>query len=199
VDGDSVVVAAASNMDIASAAFNSTCDMTISDRMSTFPKWYLIKTKFAKERWVHDQLRHELAEVFLPLLKTSHRRVTSYRITALFPCYLFARIDLGLHYFKVKYTAGVRGLVSAGMDPLAVPEEIVSAIKERGINGVVEIKPKTFQPGERIRVAKGPFRDFEAIFERYLSGLERVAVLVRTVEAKGIRMVLPAEFISPDR
>jgi len=192
-------MAALSNMDIASASFDSERDMAVFDRASTLPQWYLVKTKFAKERWVYDQLRRELTEVFLPLLKTSHTRLTSYKVAALFPCYLFARMDLQLNYFKVKYTAGVRGLVSAGMDPLAVPEEIVAAIRQRAANGIVEIKPKTFQPGERIRVAKGPFRDLEAIFDRYLSGLERVAVLVRTVEAKGIRMVLPTEFISVDR
>jgi transcriptional antiterminator RfaH len=192
-------MAALAKMDIASSSFDSGRDATVSDRTTALPQWYLIKTKFAKERWVCDQLRRELTEVFLPLLKGPHSRLTSHKVVALFPCYLFARMDLKLSYFKVKYTAGVRGLVSAGMDPLAVPEEIVAAIRQRGTNGIVEIKPKTFLPGERIRVAKGPFRDLEAIFDRYLSGLERVSVLVKTVETRGIRMVLPTEFITVDR
>jgi transcription antitermination factor NusG len=60
---------------------------------------------------------------------------------------------------------------------------------------VVKIEPEKFDKGERVRVAEGPFRGFEAIFERYLSGAERVAILLSTVEANGLRVVLPSSTV----
>jgi transcriptional antiterminator RfaH len=162
--------------------------------------WYLIRTKTGKERWVRDQLAPLLPEVFLPLLKARSprwgRMVNS--IGPLFPCYVFARFDLQQRYFDVKYLSGVRGIVSAGSDPLAVPAGIVSEIRRRGIDDVVEIVEKPFDQGERVVVVDGPFRGFEAIFQCYVSGAERVAILLSAVEASGLRVVLSASAVAKD-
>lgn len=160
--------------------------------------WYLIRTKPGKERWVCDQLSEALPEVFLPLLKARVPRWgrLAWSVVPLFPCYLFARLDLAASYFEVKYAPGVHGLVSAGADPIAVPQTIIEDIRRRGENGIVEIKEEPFGSGERVRVVGGPFNGFEAIFERYLSGAERVAILLSTIEANGMRVVLPASAVA---
>ena len=61
-----------------------------------------------------------------------------------------------------------------------------------GVDDVVEIREDPFDSGQAVRVVDGPFRGFEAIFERYLSGAERVAILLSTIENTGPRVVLPA-------
>jgi transcriptional antiterminator RfaH len=165
--------------------------------------WYLVRTKTGKERWVCDQLatRGAGAEVFLPLLKSKSprwgRMATS--VGPLFPGYLFAKFDLQLEYFDIRYMSGVRGIVSAGTDPLAVPAAIVNEIRRRGVNDVIEIPDKPFGKGERVLVVDGPFRGFEAIFQGYLSGPERVAILLSAVESGGLRVVLPASALAKDR
>jgi transcriptional antiterminator RfaH len=163
-------------------------------------EWYLVRTKAAKERWVCDQLSAILPEVLLPMLQARIPRwgKMAWSIMPLFPCYVFARFDLGTRYFDVKYMSGVQGIVSAGSDPVAVPVPVVEEIKRRGVNGVVKIEPHEFDNGERVRVLTGPFRGFEAIFERYLSGAERVAILLSAVEASGIRVVLPSSLLAKD-
>ncbi len=155
--------------------------------------WYLVRTKPHKERWVRDQLAGISIEIFLPLLRTHRRHKTI--LAPLFPCYLFARFDLRNNYFSVKYTPGVQGLVSAGREPLAVPAAIVEELGRRGQDGVVELPPRAFGHGERVKVVEGPFRGFEAIFERYFSSSERVAILLDAVESQGVRIVLPVEFV----
>jgi transcriptional antiterminator RfaH len=95
--------------------------------------------------------------------------------------------------------AGVRGIVSAGNDPIAVPSAIVNEIRRRGVNDVVEIADKPFGKGEKVMVVEGPFRGFEAIFQRYLSGAERVAILLSVVESGGLRVVLSAGAVAKER
>ena len=160
-------------------------------------EWYLVRTKFGKERWVSGQLSAILQEVFLPMLEARTQRWGKlvWSVAPLFPCYVFAQCDLQAHYFEIKYMAGVQGIVSAGCDPVAVPLSVVEEIKRRGANGVVRIEPGKFDKGERVRIAEGTFRGFEAIFERYLSGAERVAILLSTVEANGLRVVLPSSVL----
>jgi transcriptional antiterminator RfaH len=160
-------------------------------------EWYLVRTKPGKERWVHDQLSAILPQVFLPLLEARTPRwgKLAWSIVPLFPCYLFAQFDLRQRYFDIKYMPGVQGIVSAGPDPLAVPIQVVDEIRLRGVDGVVKIQPKELDNGERVRVVDGPFRGFEAIFERYLSGAERVAILLSTVEANGLRVVLSSSAV----
>ena len=157
-------------------------------------EWYLVRTKSGKERWVSDQLTAILPEVFLPMLEARVPRWgrLAWSVMPLFPCYVFARFDLQARYFDVKYMLGVQGIVSAGSDPLTVPMLVVEEIKERGVNGIVKVQPREFDNGETVRVVDGPFRGFDAIFERYLSGAERVAILLSAVEANGLRVVLPS-------
>jgi len=161
-------------------------------------EWYLVRTKPGKERWVRDQLAGRVSEVFLPMLKARMPRWgrMAVSVAPLFPCYVFARLDLKASYFEVRYLAGVSGLVSAGKDPIVVPEAIIAEIRARGTDDVVEIPEDPFDSGQPVRVVEGPFRGFEAIFERYLSGAERVAILLSTIESAGPRIVLPASALT---
>jgi transcriptional antiterminator RfaH len=160
--------------------------------------WYLIRTKTGKERWVRDQLQPVVAEVFLPMLRAKAPRWgrMTMSVGPLFPCYVFARFDLETRYFDVKYMAGVRGLVSAGTDPLVVPDAIVAEIRRRGTGDIVEIIEPPLGSGQRVTVVEGPFRGFEAVFDRYLSGAERVAILLNALESGGLRVVLPAAAVA---
>ena len=89
-------------------------------------------------------------------------------------------------------------MVCAGSDPLVVPEGIIHEIRRRGVDDIVEIIEKPFGNGERVKVVDGPFRGFEAVFERYLSGAERVAILLSALEASssGLRVVLSASALA---
>ena len=160
--------------------------------------WYLVRTKPQKERWVQDQLKSISEEAFLPLLRSRTRcfgRIIT-TVKPLFPSYLFAYFNLQERYFDVKYTAGVHSLVSVGGEAVTVPATIIDEIKRRGTEGIVELAPRRLDPGQKIRIVDGPFRDIEAIFDRYLSGSERVAILLDALGASTIRVVLPSSCLA---
>ncbi len=154
--------------------------------------WYLIRTKSNRESYVRDQLSHVVPEVFLPMLKLPISRLHLARrptVVPLFPQYIFARLELSIHYFSIRYMPGVAGFVSAGPDPLSVSEDIVNSVRSRCTDGIVQLRTKPFYQGERVRIVDGPFRDFEAVFESYLSGAKRVAILIQTVEGHALRVI----------
>jgi transcriptional antiterminator RfaH len=165
---------------------------------SDYSNWYLIRTKPHKERWVNDQLKSIVQESFLPLLRGRARCFgrTVTTLKPLFPCYLFARFHLKTSYFDVKYTSGVHSLVAVGGEPVAVPKLIIEGIQSRGQDGIIEIQPPALQRGQKISIVEGPFRGFEAIFDRYLSGSERVAILLDAIGASSIRVVLPVSCVA---
>jgi transcription antitermination factor NusG len=157
--------------------------------------WYLVRTKPSRERYVSAQLSRLASEVFLPLLRTERRSIPSGDVAPLFPQYVFLRCDLTTTYYQIRYAPGVASFVTSGHDPLPVPSVVVESVRARCINNVVHLSPEPFRMGEPIRIMSGPLRGFEAVFDRYMSGADRVAILLNTAE-RSLRVIASARQIS---
>ena len=157
-------------------------------------EWYVIHTKASRESAVRDRLTAWLPAVLCPTLKVKVRRwsrlVTT--VAPLFPCYLFASFDAERDLSRVKYCSGVRDLLHSGEALTVVPSTIIEQLKMRCAAGPIEIPAKPLKAGDPVMVAEGAFEGFEAIFERYLSGPERAAVLLSSLSGAPIRIVLRA-------
>ena len=156
------------------------------------PNWFVVRTKPHKEQLAYNELLRQAIEAFLPLLKAPlpvYGRLAWVR-APLFPCYMFARFANDAT-FKVKNTRGVREIVSSDHEPTVIPENVINDLKARCVDGVVELPPERFRPNQPVKVRTGAFQGWDAIFERYISADERVAILLRTVETTGVRLVLP--------
>jgi transcriptional antiterminator RfaH len=147
--------------------------------------WYAIYTK----PWVEDAtaklLENAGLEVLNPKIRTKKyiRKKYVEVIEQLFPCYFFVYIDPAVHFHMIKYTRGVRYIIGKE-NPISVPPEIITAIKENMEGGIAKIAPENFQKGDRILVREGPFKDFYGIFERNLSGRERAMILLEALYCK---------------
>jgi len=122
-------------------------------------------------------------ETLYPCLKHT-KNVRTHKqpvIDALFPGYLFARFTFDSEYRKVAYTHGVADVVRFGMAPAVVDEETIAMIQARLQNGCVQVAPPSFQVGEVVRISGGPFNGLQAVFEKDLSGTQRVALLLKSV------------------
>jgi len=164
--------------------------------MSASEAWYLIRTKSNREAYVRDRLSQIAPQVFLPLLKISAAPHITSKAVPLFPQYIFLRLDLAAHYFDVRYLPGVNGFVTSGNEPLEVTPQIVDSVRSRCTDGFVHVRPKSLRSGDRVHIVEGPFRNFEAIFESYLSGTRRVAILIDAIEGRGVRLIAEASTIT---
>ena len=143
--------------------------------------WYVVQTKPHKEGVVERDLSSHGLEHFLPRIAERVRaglRVQQ-RVSPMFPSYLFVNADVARWGKTIRYAPGVRDFLRCDGAPQSVDPGIIEMLRSRiGPVGVYVPPPRRFEPGERLRVEAGPLRGLEVIFERELSGHERVAVLL---------------------
>jgi transcriptional antiterminator RfaH len=161
-------------------------------------QWFLLRTNAGKERVALNQVSQVAAEVLLPLIQMNVRRwgklVKS--VGPLFPGYLFAKFDFELHYANVRYARGIRQLISCGSEPAVVPDWIINQLRQRCASGPVEVPRRILTTPEHVTVIDGPFSTFEGMFERYISGRQRVVILLSAMHG-GARVILPAHMVAP--
>jgi transcriptional antiterminator RfaH len=125
-------------------------------------------------------LRHLAAqgfEAYLPKIReriiTPHRSVE--RTTALFPGYLFVRIEL--QWRPVQMTLGIRALVMRGGEPARMQDHLIAAIRAQEHDGFVELPRYTLVIGDPVRIRRGALYD-RIGFYAGMNGHQRAAVLM---------------------
>jgi len=160
--------------------------------------WYLIRTKPGAERIAQDNLRDVVETIFLPMAKMKLRQGDRivHRVSPVFPSYLFASFDLASAARQIRYTPGVRDIVRFGEQAAIVPDHVIDELMLRCSDGPADLAEPKLTPGSPLEVVGGPFRKFDAVFEGYVSGNERVAVLLSVMNDR-LRVVMPAGMVAP--
>ncbi len=159
--------------------------------------WYCVHSKRYKENWVARQLVESCDEVYLPLLRQQRRvrRQLKWVVEPLFPGYLFARFSVEERFRAVRYALGVTSVLSVPEGgPIEVDKAIITAIRERSLNGYIEVQPAPLLPGEELEVIEGPFQGLTALFQQELKAGERVAVLLDLLSSR-VRVELPQAYV----
>ncbi len=159
--------------------------------------WYLVRSKPRQEGIAESNLHRLGVESFCPKLKQAKLSRGKKRtvIVPLFPGYLFSRFNFCTEYRKVAYAHGVLDVVMFGEYPARVDEEIVETIRARMHEGFVTYSPRSFQSGQTVQIQEGPFKGLLAVFERELTGTQRVALLLKSVSYNA-RVIIERESIS---
>lgn len=147
--------------------------------------WYAIHTKPRQEAVAQSSLQREGIEAFYPRLrrKKTVRRKYQWVIGSLFPNYIFACFDLAASGRFVQYARGIHRIVSFGGKPAAVDAAILEGIRRHCEGDVVTILPAALKAGDEVEIQEGPFCGLRGIFERELSGSERVVILLQSIAA----------------
>ncbi|MFC4313409.1 transcription termination/antitermination NusG family protein [Steroidobacter flavus] len=163
-------------------------------------RWYLIQTKPSAERVAEWNLQRQGFETYYPLALTSSRRrgrSTRERIAALFPRYLFLRLDEGVQCLApVRSTVGVASIVRFGALYAVVPDRLVADLRQRAdaetglhhVGGHAELCC-----GESVQITDGPLQGLEGIFERE-AGADRVVVLLKLL-GQTARVQVPLDYV----
>ena len=160
-------------------------------------RWYVIRAKLRKETVVERRIRDLGLEVFLPWLRCRRRVGSRYQwvLSPLFPGYLFCRLDIVLSGKAARYAPEVKDFVKFGNRIAEVGEDVVQDIRDRCPGGVAELRLRPYQAGEPVLVREGPFAGLGAIFEREMTGSDRVAILLELL-GRQTRLVLSSEMIA---
>lgn len=139
--------------------------------------WYALYTKPYKERQVSSLLESRGHETYLPTIRV--RKNGQEKTVPFFSCYVFVRADPLNDLISLRWTPGLRRVVSFGNQPAIVDDKVVSFLKQR----LAEMDESgyeayRFNPGDRVVMTSGPLRDFEAVFERRLSSGQRARIFV---------------------
>lgn len=129
--------------------------------------WYLIHTKPRQEALALTNLSRQGFECYMPMLRLQkiRQRKTALVAEAMFPRYLFIRLDTsgsGQSWSPIRSTLGVNQLVRFGGQPAKVDGQLIDLIRSREQG--THAQP-LFSAGDNVTVADGPFAGLEAIYQ----------------------------------
>ena len=161
---------------------------------SSSRQWFVISTKPRREQFAQEQLQRRGVHTFLPRILETNRLRMKPTIAPLFPCYLFAHLDLAEQYYDVVWAPGIRKFIGFGPSPCAVDDAVIDFLHARmGREGVVCVV-RTFKQGDVVRITHGPFEGLIGIIERPISGQGRVRVLMELLRRQ-TRVDVPQQII----
>ena len=154
-------------------------------------RWYIVHAYSNFERKVADSIKERAAgaglgdkfeEVLVPMEEVVEmrrgRKVSSER--KFFPGYVLVKMELNDQtYHLIKNTPKVTGFLGTDNKPIPITEEEAGRILQQVQEGVERPKPSvTFEIGEQVRVADGPFASFNGLVEEVDEERARLKVAV---------------------
>jgi len=145
--------------------------------------WYALYTKPHKEYLVQEVLRNNGVETYLPQIAVVEQRRDRRSMKPFLPQYLFAYFDPdGQHFANVRWTPGLRRIVSAGGHPLVVPDEVVAYLRRRlETMQTTDVPDSPFKKGEVVHIIRGPLEGIEAVFDQQITPKGRVLVFLNVM------------------
>jgi len=141
-------------------------------------QWFAVNTLPQNERSVARYLEMYQIETFLPTCESVRQRKNRQRVTvveALFPTYVFARIEKSERAVVLR-SPGVRRIVGNHQGPIALPTNEIEFLKTGARSCVLE-PFNEIAVGQRVRIKTGSLRGLEGTLVRKKSGLRFVLTL----------------------
>ncbi|HEX2448670.1 MAG TPA: transcription termination/antitermination protein NusG [Methyloceanibacter sp.] len=154
-------------------------------------RWYIVHAYSNFERKVAESIKERAAaaglsdmfeEVLVPMEEVVEmrrgRKVSSER--KFFPGYVLVKMELNDQtYHLIKSTPKVTGFLGTETKPIPITDEEAGRILQQVQEGVERPKPSvTFEIGEQVRVADGPFASFNGLVEEVDEERARLKVAV---------------------
>jgi transcriptional antiterminator RfaH len=156
-------------------------------------QWYVLRSKPNKEDVLYKQVMLRKFEVFYPRQAYTPVNPRAQKTRPYFAGYMFVHINLqetGHSLFQwMPYSAG---LVNFDGEPAVIPSGIMQNLI-KGIETVIQgtaDPSKGLMPGNLLKVIRGPFAGYEAVFDTRLSGSDRIRILLNLAKGNQISVEL---------
>lgn len=136
-------------------------------------KWYVVHTQTGAEekakaglesRMARTDLKKYVGEIVVPTEQVSEIRAGKKRISSrkFFPGYILLKMEMNKEsWYLIKTTPGITGFIGPGHRPTPLTAEEVETILKRTTDTETKPSPKIiFEIGEPVRIAQGPFSNF---------------------------------------
>jgi len=149
----------------------------------TASNWLLLQVKPRQEIRALENLERQNGVCYCPLIQIEKlsRGKRVFAEEPLFPGYLFINVQPernGLTYTSIRSSRGVSKIVRFGVEPIKVPEVLITQIKQREQADLIGITAEDLpQVGDKIDITLGPFSGLEAIYA-HTDGMQRSIVLI---------------------
>ena len=144
-------------------------------------KWYVVHTQTGSEEKAKTGLERKMQatalkdyieEIVVPTEQVSEIRGGKKRISArkFFPGYILVKMEMSKEsWYLVKTTPGITGFIGPGRRPTPLSDDDVENILKRTEETETKPTPKIiFEIGEAVRIAQGPFANFNgSVMEVY--------------------------------
>ena len=147
------------------------------------PSWFAVYTKPRQEHIALLNLERQSFDCLLPIAVNPYQRNCARnraRREPLFPRYLFLRARPEIQNLAaVRSTRGVVGLVRTGVEPIRVPESIITGLKARmdPETGLIALGSVHLNKGDKVRIFDGPLSGLEGVLKEHRSETRSLLLL----------------------
>jgi transcriptional antiterminator RfaH len=169
-----------------------------SDITIGIENWYAIHTHPREEDRAHFNLCAWGVETCCPKLKNVRPHTFTGRtvqvINHMFPSYIFARFNAEAMLHKVRFTRGVRNVVTIGDVPARVDDEIIQLLRSCMSPEGLITRQDELDDGDEVYLKAGPFKGFTGVFNSRLTGTDRVMILLDNVKFQS-RLIINRDLV----
>ena len=157
--------------------------------MTEHHPWFAIRVRSNCEQRVADNLNSLGYEQYLPTYESERRWSDRIKVIrqALFPGYVFCRLDLANRSAPVVQVPGVVDILRIGNIAVSIPDEEIAAVERLQRSGVAIGQWPFLSVGEWVLIERGPLTGLEGILVS-TKGTTRlvvsVSILQRSVSAE---------------
>ena len=161
-------------------------------------RWYVVHTQPACEERAALHLATQGYTVFCPRFRKTvrHARKSISKLSALFPGYLFVRLDPSRDRWRsINGTRGVIRLLTLGDQLQPAPAGVVENLQAQSDGHGVFVPQAALSVGQRVRIADGPLTNLVGTLQR-MDGADRVQVLLELL-GRSVPATLQSAMLDP--
>jgi len=158
--------------------------------------WLLLHSKPNKADLLYAQISVRGIECYYPQIRVKPVNPRARKKRGYFPGYLFVKVDpCSRQVTELRWLPGSNGCVEFDRNPAIVPDIVIKSIRQHvdELNASFENSHIGMTKGEEVEIIQGPLTGYNAIFDRQLSGIGRVRVLICILEAQNKFIEIPAD------